>query len=146
VDVRTNKRAALLTDYVCVVRGLRVALWWLDPALTSATTTSIGAGQQIIQLNATSGHVLVAENGFLTSAPAWNRLATGRWIPAASAPSIGSTTVAQITEQLVALGETPTGNRQALWNHLQWILLVRSIHGVEAEEKDISENPIYEAL
>jgi hypothetical protein len=58
------------------------------------------------------------------------------WIPAASLPSIGSMTVAQIQEALVALDPdaTKTGGRIVLWNRLQWIRLLRSLEGKEIVE------------
>lgn len=148
--VRTQRRAALLVDYVCVMRGLRIALWW--PGLVTAspnqlrvaetvaepanqeqptTVTMIpGTTGPVVQLNAVSGHILMKADGTMTiEATEWPALVTAAqatWFPAPCSPSIGSSTVAQIQERLALIDPSAnrTGNRAALWMRLMWATLL----------------------
>lgn len=132
--VRSQRRAALLVDYICTVRGLRVALWWPEQKVVSV----IGEGNQVVGLNCTSGHVLLGPgtSGWKVPAAAWPALlATAKdmtWQPAASLPSVGSMTMAQIQDAIALLApDAPkTGNRTVLWNRLQWLRLERSLSGI----------------
>ena len=150
--VRTTRRAALLVDYVCVVRGIRVALWWSDyktatciPLTFSSSQTdddtgivsvpvSANPGSSVFNLNATTGHVMVGKNGAAFPGSQWLALQESAkegwsWAPPACAPSIGSLTVANIHEQILALqpDEPKTGGRLGLWNKLQWLRLKVSL-------------------
>ena len=130
---RTVRRAALLVDYVCTVKGLRVALWWPE----QKAVTVIGAGSAIVGLNCTSGHVLLGPgtSGWRIDAAAWpNLLLTAKeinWIPSAASPSIGAMTLTQIQEAIVAIqpDAVKTGGRVVLWNRLLWLRLARSLAG-----------------
>lgn len=136
--VRTTKRASLLLDYICVVRGLRVALWWPDhKAVTVLPLT--GSFATITQLNCLSGRILLGPASE-SSVPgrAWPALLSTStefvWAPPASAASIGSQTVAQIHERIKLIQPEGAGTvtgRTALWNHLMWLTLVASLNDPE---------------
>ena len=129
--VKTTKRASLLLDYICIVRGLRVALWWPDhKAVTVVPLTGSPPGTPVSQLNCLSRRMLL---GPAITAIEWPTLLTKNdfvWAPPASAASIGSQTVAQIQERIKVLNPdgiiTATG-RTALWNYLMWLTLVASL-------------------
>jgi hypothetical protein len=131
---RVNRRAAHLVDYVCVMRNIRVSLWWPE----HHATTVIGTGDRVVNLNATSGHVLLptATAGWTVESSSWPALLTKAkemtWQPAACAPSLGAMTVAQIQEALTAIqpDALKTGGRLVLWNRLQWARLERSLKGL----------------
>lgn len=136
--VRTTKRAALLADYVCMVRGIRLALWW--PSQKTATVlplSGVPTAAGIIQLNCESGHILLNSAGFRSEAASWPSLlalATGfTWSAPMCAPAIGSQTVAQIHERMDAVdpGLPKTGGRAAQWSAYLWTLCTRSLKGVE---------------
>jgi len=135
---RALKRAALLVDYVCIMRGVRIALWW--PELKSMTVFPLTGGgtANIFGINCTTGHGLVSPNGASGISPSFLQplLLSERvhaadivWTMPQSAPSIGATTVAAITEQIQTLlpGTTPTGNRSSLWSRLQWLRFTADI-------------------
>jgi len=141
-SVRSTKRAALLLDYVCIMRGLRVALWWPDH--TAVTVVPLTLSEQctdkglIVQLNCLSGHMLLTPTaGFQSPGTSWNTLLVASefaWAPPLSAPSIGSHTVGQIQERLQTMvhASTPTsggGSRITLWNRLMWLTLDASLKG-----------------
>lgn len=145
--VRENKRAAQLVDYICVMHGVRLALWWPDagtctmiPVACVATRhagPTTGATEPIVQVNCTSGRVLLSPDGtFKMAAPAWPALlATARditWSPAACSPSAGASTVADIQSRIAAVDPTAerTGNRVMLWNRLMWLTLVSALKGL----------------
>jgi hypothetical protein len=163
--VRTQRRAALLVDYVCVMRGVRVALWWpgtvmesqrqlrvaetvaqplnlqrvAGAASTEKTSVTMipGNAGPVAQLNAVSGHVLMKADGTMTmEATEWPALvseAQATWFPAPCAPSIGSSTVAQIQERLALIDPSAdrTGNRATLWTRLMWVTLLASLRPSE---------------
>lgn len=136
--IRTTKRAALLLDYICVMRGLRVGLWWPDQkAVTVVPLSGVPASTMIVQLNCVSGRILLGPDGFGTVGAAWPSLlltaADMTWAPPACGASIGAQTVAQIQEQLDAIspGQPRTGGRVGLWNRLQWARFVRALNGQE---------------
>ena len=136
-SIRTTKRAALLMDYVCVMRSLRAALWWPDQKVV----TVIGKGSHISQLNCLSGRMILGPSSeFQVDATSWPALllkasADIVWVPPANAPSVGSLTVAQIQEKIaqIAPEASRSGGRQALWNRLQWLALVASLSGPEPD-------------
>lgn len=134
--VRTQRRAALLVDYICTVRGLRVALWWPEQKMVSV----IGVGGEVVGLNCTSGHVLLGPgtSGWKVAATAWPALlSTAKdmtWQPAASAPAVGSMTMAQIQDAIALIKpDAPkTGNRTTLWTRLQWLRFEQSLAGTDS--------------
>jgi len=142
--IRTTKRAALLLDYICIMRGLRVALWWPDHnAVSVIPLTGSAPATTVSQINCLSGRMLIGPSSELTVPPSsWPALllkasAEIAWTPPASAPSIGTNTVAQIHDRIQALLKEPdvlyvrTGGRAGLWNRLLWLTLVDSLHGKE---------------
>jgi len=135
--VRTARRAALLLDYVCVMRGLRVAIWWPEHKTVSIFPAAGGvpADTPLVQLNALSGRVLMGPNGATMVATEWPALC-GRavdmtWTPALSVASMGTMTVAQIQEALQAISPDAerSGGRQVLWNRLHWHRLLAALNG-----------------
>lgn len=148
VSIKTTKRAALLLDYICIMRSLRVALWWPDQnAVTVVPLSGASAASEIVQLNCVSGRMLVGPASELKMAAAgWPDLldlakkgTDMTWIPPASSPSIGAHTVAQISERIHAIRGTTgaiAGGRAALWNYLMWLLLKESLNGHEVPEPE----------
>jgi len=140
--IRTTKRATLLLDYVCVMRGLRVALWWPDhkavtvvPLTLSEATTTEGSKGHVTQLNCMSGHILLGPSAeFQIPSPSWSTLLVASefaWAPPLCVPSIGSHTVGQIQERIQAMSSSPaptSGGRTALWNRLMWLTLEASLN------------------
>jgi hypothetical protein len=133
---RTQRRAALLVDYVCVMRGLRCGLWWPEQGIHTLFPLT-GGSDPVAMLNATTGHMLVGPTGFRLTSPEWVILSTvaadkSKWTPPASAPAVGATTVAQIQERIREergsnTDDGVTGNRTALWSYLQWLTLKRDL-------------------
>lgn len=143
--VRTKKRAALLLDYICVVRKLRVALWWPDVKAVTVIPLSGSDAPSVVQLNCLSGRILLgAKSEFQVASASWPPLATAgvdiTWMPPASAPSIGAHTVAQIHDRIQAILHTDNyarvGARAAVWNRLMWLTLESSLTGKEVEVTD----------
>lgn len=136
---RTTKRAALLLDYICVMKSLRIGLWW--PEHKEATVfpmTGLDATIPIVQVNCTTGCILFGPDGFKLKAVDWPtlRLSTEiQWIPPLSAPSIGAQTVVQIQERLATLrpGMPNKGSRANLWSYLLYELFRQDIHGLSKE-------------
>jgi hypothetical protein len=136
---RTQRRAGLLLDYVCVMRGLRCGLWWPEQGVHTLFPLTHIANTSIIMLNALTGHILVGPNGFRLTGAEWVSLVgcvaeKSRWIAPASAPAVGSMTVAQIIDRIAeersALGiadDGTSGNRATLWNYLQWLVVRRDL-------------------
>ena len=133
-SIRTVKRKAQLLDYICVMRSMRLGLWWPD----HKAVTMIGAGKEVIQMNCSSSRLLFGPEGdFKMGAAGWPSLVTKAnlagdisWIVPANAPSVGALTVAQINEQIDAL--TPgrpriPGNRANLWSLLQQKTLYKDL-------------------
>lgn len=142
-SIRTTKRAALLLDYICIMRGLRVALWWPDQkAVTVVPLTGVTPTVQLAQVNCLSGRILMDASGsWGIAAATWPNMLLGAaadivWGPPLCAPSIGSHTVAQIQERIQAIPDSDsiqkTGGRTALWNRLMWLTLKNSLDGKEA--------------
>jgi len=131
--IRTVKRKAQLVDYICVLRSMRLGLWWPD----HSAVTMIGAGPVVVQMNCSSSRLILGPDGdYKMDAASWPSLVTQAslhnvlWAVPANAPSMGSLTVAQIHEQLASLSPDqprPSGNRQALWSLLQQKILYKDI-------------------
>lgn len=190
--VMEEKRMALIMDFVCIVRHLRVGLWIACQSVTSGSTACVtsdsGSGSvsgacvtsgsdstacvisgstepineiqgtvtiiphiseqrsQIIQLNATTAHLLLDSKGSpFVDGKEWPALTMTKgftWEPATSAPSIGSQTVPQIRARLLALGhESPANkkeNRATLWKRVQWLELVKSLTSTMSSEELLS--------
>jgi hypothetical protein len=174
--VMEEKRMALIMDFVCIVRNLRVGLWISGSGsvsgacvtsdsvsgacVTSGSTEPINEIQgtvtiiphiseqrsQIIQLNATTAHLLLDSKGSpFVDGKEWPALTMTKgftWEPATSAPSIGSQTVPQIRARLLALGhESPANkkeNRATLWKRVQWLELVKSLTSTMSSEELLS--------
>jgi hypothetical protein len=136
-SVRSQRRAALLLDYVCVMRSIRVALWWPEhKTVTVIPAASVPVTMPtIVQFNATSGRMLLGPTGAI-SVPA-NTWATDvfvhghemSWTPAASISAASAMTVAQIQEAIALIDPSAekTGGRQVLWNRLQWLQLIAAV-------------------
>jgi hypothetical protein len=139
--VRTTKRSSLLLDYICIVRSLRVALWWPDhKAVTVVPLT--GSTAPVTQLNCLAGRILLGPTSEATiPGVAWPALLLTAssdfvWAPPASAASIGSQTVSQIQDRINVIqpeGAGTTTGRTALWNRLMWLTLVSSLQGTKVE-------------
>lgn len=138
--VRTNKRTALLLDYVCVVRGFRVALWW--PNHKSATTvplTGVPPTAGVINVNCESGHVLLSPaSGWHTPSTEWAVATVSvakdiAWSGPLCSPSAGAQTIAQIQERLTEVGAHTTagGGKAAMWQRYLWQTLLNSLTGAE---------------
>jgi hypothetical protein len=137
--VRENKRAAQLVDYICVMHGIRLALWW--PEMGTCTMIPVAGSatrhdEPVVQVNCTSGHVLLGpDSQFKIAASAWPALVEVArditWSPAACSPSAGASTVADIQSRIAAVDPTAqrTGNRVALWRQLMWLTLVSALKG-----------------
>ncbi|NDE15077.1 hypothetical protein EBZ80_09125 [bacterium] len=147
--VRTTKRTAQLVDYVGLVRGVRVALWWSGAETTTVIPASgVGADAGIVQLACDSARMLVGPSGFrLDDATAWPALLEGskaRWMPPACAASAGALTVGQITDMLSGIGAVVTvkKSRAALWQRLQWELFVRELAGTPVSLGMLTEDSV----
>ena len=136
ISLKTTKRAAHLVDYVCMVRGLRVALWW--PESKTATVFPMTGGnltKGIVQLNADMGRIMLNSKGYSVEGLTWpSVLAAAKdftWSPPSSAPSMGAQTIAQIREKLEGLGITDiTGTNPVLWNTYLWTTFVGGLTNI----------------
>lgn len=137
VTPRMTKRAALLLDYICMMKSLRIGLWWPEQKTTTVfPMTGLDASIPIVQVNCTTGRILFGPGGFKLKAADWPtlRLTTDiQWTPPLSAPSIGSQTVAQIQERLAILkpGLPNKGSRTALWTYLLYETFRQDIKELE---------------
>lgn len=128
-SVRTQRRAALLMDYICVMRSIRIALWWPEHKSVTIIPAVAAPMTPVTQLNATSGRVLLGPKGESSVPPlswALEVLPAGiemTWTPPASVAAMSSMTVAQIQEAIALLDPTAekTGGRQVLWTRLHWL-------------------------
>ena len=137
--VRENKRAAQLVDYICVMNGIRLALWWPDAGTCTMIPVAGGLSTTapVVQVNCISGRVLLGPDGnYKMTAAAWPALVKSAcditWSPAACSPSAGASTVADIQSRIAAVNPTAerTGNRVTLWNRLMWLTLVSALKGL----------------
>ena len=135
VSPSTTKRAALLLDYICIMKGIRIGLWWPDQKLATVfPMTGLPTSVPIVNVNCTTGRILFSPGGFKLHAADWPNLRMTtefQWTPPLSAPSIGSHTVVQIQERLKLLRpEIPvTGSRAALWSRLLYEQFRQDITG-----------------
>lgn len=138
-SLRDTKRAANLVDYICIVRGLRVALWWPESKMATVFPMTGGSQTQgIVQLNADTGRILLNPTGYRVDGPSWPSVLTAAkgftWSPPPNAPSVGSQKVSQIREKLDALGlKNVEGTKPTLWNTYLWTTFVRGLNGVVEE-------------
>jgi len=141
ISVQGTKRAAHLLDYICILRGIRVALWWPEKKVVTVIPLT-GGSANLVQLNCDSGRLLLnATAAYQMPAAEWPALHLTvtdiPWAPPACAPSIGAQTVQQIFERIQAMpGGTHavrTGGRISLWNYLMWLTLKASLTGLPGE-------------
>jgi hypothetical protein len=133
--IRENKRAAQLVDYICMMNGVRLGLWWPETgACTMIPVAGATADAPVVQLNCTLGRVLLGPDGsYKMASAAWPALVASAhditWSPAACSPSASSSTVADIQGRIASLDPTAerNGTRTVLWNRLMWITLVRAL-------------------
>ena len=144
--IRTKKRSALLLDYICVVRKMRVALWWPDFKAVTVIPLSGSVAPSVVQLNCLSGRIMLGPTSeFQVACASWPAIAAAAvditWVPPVSAPSIGSHTVAQIHDRiqniLHAENYVRAGARAAVWNRLMWHTLESSLNGKEVVTEDV---------
>ena len=137
--VRTNKRAALLLDYVCVVRGVRIALWWpTQKKVTTVPLSGVSPDTGVININCDSGHVLFSATGWRTESTDWVSTSVEKavditWTAPLCCPSVGAQTIAQIQERLVSVGAASTagGGKATMWTRYLWQTLLNSLTGKE---------------
>jgi hypothetical protein len=134
-QIKVHRRAAQLVDYVCIMRGIRVALWFPgdEPTVQMIPASGLPADVPVVQINCVSGRILLNDAGFLMKGGDWpNTLASAasfKWATSACAPSIGAQTVAQIQERLAEVlpGVACTGSRQTIWVTLLKEMLFREL-------------------
>ena len=142
--VRTNKRTALLLDYICILRGIRVALWWpTQKKVTTVPLSGVSPDAGVVNINCDSGHILLADSsaaGWRSAATEWvgsclsaEKAADITWTAPLCYPSAGALTVAQIQERLVSAGapSTAVGGKAAMWTRYLWQTLLNSLAGKE---------------
>jgi len=136
-SIRGTKRAALLMDYICIMRGLRVALWWPDHKTVTVLPAAESTVTEVVQFNCMSGRVMMSTGGqYKVSGASWPALLEKAvdivWAPAATI-SAGNQTVAQIQERIALLStdQPKTGGRVVLWNRLHWLTLMASLNKQE---------------
>lgn len=125
-----KKRTALLIDYVCIVRGLRVAVWW--PEIKSVTMFPMTGGQgDVWQINGDSGRMLINDRKFNVAPTAAGAiLMSGVGITWAPPASISSTqTLAELTTALTQYGVSVPKGKADAWRLLQWQRLLASLSG-----------------
>lgn len=133
-SMRTSRRRAHLLDYICVVKNIRVALWWPDHK--SMTVFPVAGGvtnASIIQLNCASKRVLVGPQGHCMPSRDWPTMTSQvkgfTWTPPPTVSN--SLTVPQLQDALRAadapMPMTKGASRAALWTQLQWHRLVTAL-------------------
>lgn len=138
-SLRDTKRAANLVDYVCMVRGLRVALWWPESRVATVFPMTGGnLSKGIIQMNADSGRILLNSTDYRVDGPTWPSVLAAaegfKWSAPANAPAMGAQTIAQIREKLEGLGlKDVAGTKPILWNTYLWTTFVNGLNGVVEE-------------
>ena len=140
--IRTNKRAALLLDYICVVRGVRVALWWpTHKTVTTVPLSGVPPSAGVININCEAGHILLdpaATCGWRSDASGWAATVAKAleitWVAPLCSPSAGAQTIAQIQERLVSVGAASTtgGGKAAMWTRYLWQTLLNALTGSDA--------------
>jgi hypothetical protein len=143
--IRTTKRAALLLDYICTMRNLRVSLWYPEQKAVTVVPLTGSTAAAVTQINCLSGRILAGPTGsFQVAAATWPALLDLAktkeitWIPPACAPSIGAQTVGQITERIKAMPglNVCAGGRASLWSYYLWLRLKASLAGQEVAETE----------
>ena len=123
-NVRTQRRAAFLVDYIATVRSLRFGLWWPDHKAVTIIPLSVSDSTDSVQIDCMSAHILMGQNGFRIRNAVWPDLVRSSactWVLPACAPLIGTNTVAQIREKLATVipdAGSVVASRQNLWNTL----------------------------
>jgi hypothetical protein len=139
-NVRLKKRTALLLDYMCVVRGVRVAIWWPGhKTVTVIPLTGVESSAGVINLNGDAGHIMLGPNTSLSSV-GWRIEAADwivtvakaldiTWVSPMCVPSVGSQTIAQIQECLTSVGAPiiGTGGKASMWTRYMWQTLCNSL-------------------
>jgi len=138
--VREKKRTALLMDYVCIISGLRVAVWWPSTATTAVTMFPMTGGSgNVAQINGDAMRALVGPDSFTvpaTSAAA--HLMSG--VDIAWAPPVSISSNQTLTELLgeLALYEVNTNTnakgKSGVWHALQW---QRQLASLKSEADDM---------
>jgi hypothetical protein len=135
------------------MRGIRVALWYPDQKAVTVVPLSGSQAKSVTQLNCLSCRILFSAQSTSSVSPGdWPALqmaakAAGdiTWIPPASAPSIGSQTVGQIFERILAMpggsSAIKTGGRAALWSYYLWLKLKASLLSLDVVEDEEPEKP-----
>ncbi len=129
--VREKKRTALLMDYVCVVRGIRVAVWWPTAAVVTMYPMTGGSGD-VANVNGEAGRSLVGPSGFTVPvAQAAAHMMAGKGISWAPPVSVSATqTVSELVADLAAYGvAVDTKSKAKLWSALQWQRQLASLNG-----------------
>lgn len=137
-SLRSSRRVALLTDFVLVMRNLRMAAWW-DTAVTMLPLSGVGKSGDIgvCQVDAMTGRPLMSTGGEWTLRPSigWASLVKEgsgpQWMPPASVSSGSGMTVSQIQERIAAVGGAGapkrSGSRASLWAALHWEMLLQNL-------------------
>lgn len=134
--VREKKRVALLLDYVCVMNGVRVAIWWPEEkTVTVLPISGLPADAPLVQINGSTGRTLLSSAGHTLSSNTWPEIYNARsdksltWAAPMSTPSIGSHTMTEIQEHIRDMtgAPAPPGNRDSLWRYLYWLRLMEAL-------------------
>ena len=124
--IRTSKRAALLLDFICFIRDIRVALWF-DTIVTVIPFTD--CVWKITHIDCIANTIKLGLGP--GPGPQPNFFDNGiQWIPPACAPSIGTQTVSQITQLLKEQGqdnEKGINSKKDLWLKYLRFIFQRSI-------------------
>lgn len=126
--VQTNKKLAQMIDYICIVRGLRISIWWEDKVTVIPFKDKSLTGK-LIHIRADTSTLFEFEptgDSFPLSLYTQKEIT---WIPPVCAPSMGSQTIAQIQSQLkeFEIEDGPKMSRSELWNLLMWESFKRSL-------------------
>jgi hypothetical protein len=140
-SVRTVKRAAQLVDYVCVMRGVRIGLWFPVEERVAVSVIPAANGLRgdapFIQINGMSGHIMLNNSGEFVVGDWPSLFAKAKsavWTPAPTSGTMTSHTTADIQGRLRLIDPTAdmTGNRVTLWNRLHWSALIAAL-GVKGD-------------
>ena len=134
--VREKKRTALLMDYVCIVSGLRISVWW--PESTSVTMFPMTGGSgNVAQINGDARRALVGPDSFtVPAASTAAHLMSGVDIAWAPPVSISSTqTLTELLGELALYGvNTTVKGKSSVWHALQW---QRQLTSLKSEADDM---------
>jgi hypothetical protein len=136
--VREKKRTALLMDYVCIVSGLRITVWWPSSESTSVTMFPMTGGSgNVAQINGNAARALVGPDSFtVPAASTAAHLMSGVGIAWAPPVSISSTqTLTELYGELALYGvNTSTKGKSSVWHALQW---QRQLASLKSETDDM---------